>query len=366
VLNRVLIVTGLHHILNNIAWFLIGDYGGVTGDLKRFFAGDPSAGAFMSGFFPVMMFGLPAACLAMYQAARPERRRAIGGLLASMALTSFLTGVTEPIEFTFMFLAPVLYALHALLTGAAMVLMHVLDVHLGFSFSAGLFDYLINFGQATHPLRLIPVGIGYGLVYYAAFRFAISKFDLKTPGRDAQPAAAAPLSPAGSATGAAIARGPAFVAALGGPSNLGAVDACTTRLRLTVHDQARVDTDALRRLGASGFIRPGANALQVVVGPAADSIAGDIRAVLRGGATLATGRVDALLAGLGGAGNVAEVTAVSTRLRILVVEPSRVDDAQVAAVARGVARPGGDVVHVLAGAETGELAAALRARLAPA
>src|SRR5882672_8433148 len=127
VLNRVLIVTGLHHILNNIAWFLLGDYNGTTGDLKRFFAGDPSAGAFMAGFFPVMMFGLPAACLAMYHAARPERRRAVGGLLASMALTAFLTGVTEPIEFTFVFLAPVLYAVHALLTGVAFVIMNALQ-----------------------------------------------------------------------------------------------------------------------------------------------------------------------------------------------------------------------------------------------
>src|SRR4029434_7975594 len=113
VLNRALIVTGLHHILNNIAWFLLGDYNGVTGDLKRFFAGDPTAGAFMSGFFPVMMFGLPAACLAMYRTARADRRKAVGGMLFSMALTSFLTGVTEPIEFSFMFLAPLLYALHA-------------------------------------------------------------------------------------------------------------------------------------------------------------------------------------------------------------------------------------------------------------
>ena len=122
-LNRVLIATGLHRIINNITWFLLGDYGSVTGDLKRFFAGDPAAGAFMSGFFPVMMFGLPAACLTMYHEAKPGRRRAVGGLLASMALTSFLTGVTEPIEFTFMFLAPLLYALHAILTGLAMVLM---------------------------------------------------------------------------------------------------------------------------------------------------------------------------------------------------------------------------------------------------
>ncbi|MGH8166497.1 MAG: PTS transporter subunit EIIC, partial [Woeseiaceae bacterium] len=158
-LNRVLIVTGLHHILNNIAWFLLGDFDGVTGDLRRFFEGDPTAGVFMSGFFPVMMFGLPAACLAMYRSAAPERRRAIGGLLVSMALTSFLTGVTEPIEYTFMFLAPVLYAIHALLTGASMVLMDIAGVRLGFGFSAGLFDYLLNFNISTRPLWLLPIGV---------------------------------------------------------------------------------------------------------------------------------------------------------------------------------------------------------------
>ena len=158
VLNRLLIVTGLHHILNNIAWFVLGNYHGATGDLNRFFAGDPQAGAFMSGFFPVMMFGLPAACLAMYHTARPERRPAVGGMLASLALTAMLTGVTEPIEFTFMFLAPALYALHAVLTGLSMVLMDALKIRLGFTFSAGLFDYLINFGKATRPWLLLPVG----------------------------------------------------------------------------------------------------------------------------------------------------------------------------------------------------------------
>ena len=190
VLNRVLIITGLHHILNNIAWFLIGDYNGVTGDLQRFFAGDPNAGAFMAGFFPVMMFGLPAACLAMYHAAAPERRKAVGGLLFSIALTSFLTGVTEPIEFSFMFLAPVLYAVHAVLTGVAMALMDLLDVRLGFGFSAGLFDYALNFTQATRPLLLIPIGLAYFALYYGLFRFFIVRLDLKTPGREAQPAAA--------------------------------------------------------------------------------------------------------------------------------------------------------------------------------
>ena len=153
VLNRVLIVTGLHHILNNVAWFLVGDYHGVTGDLKRFFAGDPAAGVFMAGFFPVMMFGLPAACLAMYHTARPERRRATGGLLMSMALTSFLTGVTEPIEFSFMFLAPMLYAVHALLTGAAMVTMDLLRCRRGHGQQRSGLDALLNLHRKTHRTR---------------------------------------------------------------------------------------------------------------------------------------------------------------------------------------------------------------------
>src|SRR5258706_4351327 len=191
--NRVLIVTGLHHILNNVAWFIVGDFHGATGDLKRFFAGDPSAGAFMAGFFPVMMFGLPAACLAMYHAAPSARRKGVGGMLLSMALTSFLTGVTEPIEFSFIFLAPLLFALHAVLTGFAFVVMSLLGVKLGFGFSAGLFDYVLNFGKATRPLLLLPVGVGYFGLYYGVFRWAIVRFDLKTPGRDAEaPATAGP------------------------------------------------------------------------------------------------------------------------------------------------------------------------------
>ncbi|HZJ63435.1 MAG TPA: PTS transporter subunit EIIC, partial [Kofleriaceae bacterium] len=173
-LNRILLITGLHHIINNIAWLILGDYHGVTGDLKRFFAGDPSAGAFMAGFFPVMMFGLPAACLAMYRSARAQSRKIVGGVLLSMALTSFLTGVTEPVEFAFIFLAPVLYLVHAVLTGLALVIMNVLDVKLGFGFSAGLFDYIINFNKATHPLLLLPVGAVYFVVYYGMFRFVIT------------------------------------------------------------------------------------------------------------------------------------------------------------------------------------------------
>src|SRR6202051_1132463 len=158
VLNRILIVTGLHHILNNFAWFIVGDYHGATGDLKRFSAGDPTAGAFMSGFFPVMMFGLPGACLAMYRTALPERRAGVAGLLLSLGLTSFLTGVTEPVEFTFMFLAPVLYALHAIGTGLALGVLNLSAGRSGVSFLAGLFDYVLNFSHAQRAVLLLPIG----------------------------------------------------------------------------------------------------------------------------------------------------------------------------------------------------------------
>src|SRR3546814_370969 len=190
VLNRLLIVTGLHHILNNLAWFVLGDFHGASGDLNRFFAGDPAAGAFMSGFFPVMMFGLPAACLAMYRAAPRERRPAVLGMMSSMALTSFLTGVTEPIEFSFMFVAPLLYALHAVLTGVSMVVMDLIGAKLGFGFSAGLFDYLLNFRLSTRPLLLLPLRAAYFGIYYARFSFSIRPFGIITHARDPEELAA--------------------------------------------------------------------------------------------------------------------------------------------------------------------------------
>jgi len=345
VLNRVLIITGLHHVLNNLAWFIVGEYGGVTGDLNRFFAGDPTAGIFMSGFFPVMMFGLPAACLAMYHAAPPGRRRAVGGLLMSMALTSFLTGVTEPIEFTFVFLAPALYALHALLTGTAMVLMDLLGVRLGFGFSAGLFDYLLNYGKATNPLLMLPVGLLYGVLYYVTFRFVISRFGLATPGREPEEV---PAKSAGQASG----DGAAFLRALGGAANVRALDACTTRLRVVVASQAAVDDAALKALGARGLIRPTADALQVVVGPVADQLVGDIRRSLRDGGRAAQATTDyaALLAALGGSGNLRGIASHATRILVAIADDARVDEAALAAAApRGFARPSRGSVHVIVG-----------------
>jgi PTS system N-acetylglucosamine-specific IIC component len=345
VLNRVLIVTGLHHIINNIAWFLLGDFNGVTGDLKRFFAGDHSAGAFMSGFFPVMMFGLPGACLAMYRTAAREKRKAVGGLLFSMALTSFLTGVTEPIEFSFMFLAPLLYAVHAVLTGCAMVLMHALDVHLGFGFSAGLFDYLLNFPLSTHPLVLIPVGLGYFGLYFVLFRWFILRFDLKTLGRETEEAAT-PVAEAGAGAGA-----PAFawIQALGSASNLRSVEACTTRLRLVLADATRIDEKALKSLGARGVLKLAEGAMQVVVGPIADQLASEIRAGLRhAGGTDASAR-DRALAALGGRGNIAALHLSTSRLCVSVREPAAVDESALAGVVRAVARPAPGSIHLVVG-----------------
>ncbi|MDX3641437.1 PTS transporter subunit EIIC [Streptomyces sp. MB09-02B] len=184
VANRALIPVGMHHLLNSFPWFQAGSYEGKSGDIARFLAGDPTAGQFMTGFFPIMMFGLPAVCLAIYHTARPERRAVVGGMMFSMALTSFFTGVTEPIEFTFMFIAPVLYAIHAVLTGISMALTWALGMKDGFGFSAGVIDFGLNLGIATKPWALLLVGLCFGALYYVIFRFAIVRFNLPTPGRE--------------------------------------------------------------------------------------------------------------------------------------------------------------------------------------
>ena len=188
-INRLLIPLGLHHILNNPPWFVFGSYtdgnGEVwTGDIQRFLHGDPTAGAFMTGFFPIMMFALPAAALAIWHEARPENKKLVGGIMLSAALTAFLTGVTEPLEFAFMFVAFPLYVIHAFLTGTSMALVNAIGIKDGFGFSAGLFDYLLNFNIATKPLLIIPIGLAYAAVYYFLFRFVIRRWNLKTPGRE--------------------------------------------------------------------------------------------------------------------------------------------------------------------------------------
>lgn len=283
-LNRLLLPFGLHHILNSLVWFVFGDFTNasgavVHGDLNRFFAGDKSAGIFMAGFYPVMMFGLPAACIAMVRAARPERRKVIAGVLLSAALTSFLTGITEPIEFSFMFLAPVLYVVHALLSGAALVIANMIHIKHGFGFSAGLIDYVLSYGNATRPILLIPLGLAYGAVYYVLFSVVIARFNLMTPGREpeesvdekGQAPGAAPESTAGMAK--------SIAAALGGRANLLDIDSCITRLRLKVRDESLVDDKALKSLGAHGIVRLGGGGIQVVIGTQAELICEQIKLV---------------------------------------------------------------------------------------
>jgi PTS system N-acetylglucosamine-specific IIC component len=187
--NRALLVVGLHQFLNVPIWFQFGTYTEpdgtvVHGDINMFLAGDPEAGQFLSGFFPIMMFALPAAALAITHCAKPARRKEVGGLMLSVALTSFVTGITEPIEYSFLFIAPLLYAVHAVLTGVSMAVTWGLGVHDGFSFSAGLIDYVINWNLATRPWAIIPIGLCFAVVYYVIFRFAITRFDLRTPGRE--------------------------------------------------------------------------------------------------------------------------------------------------------------------------------------
>jgi PTS system N-acetylglucosamine-specific IIC component len=187
--NRALLPFGLHHVINSLVWFTFGSFTDaagnvVTGDLNRFFAGDPNGGTFTAGFFPVMMFGLPAAALAIWRCARPENRAAVGGIMISAALASFVTGVTEPIEFSFLFVAPLLYAIHAVLTGVSLAICVALGIRDSFGFSAGLIDFGLNWGKATRPELLLLIGVIYGAVYYAVFTFAIRAFNLMTPGRE--------------------------------------------------------------------------------------------------------------------------------------------------------------------------------------
>jgi len=403
-LNRILLVTGLHHIINSLAWFVFGTFtppgGGapVTGDLHRFFAGDPTAGGFMTGFFPIMMFGLPAACLAMFHEAPKERRAIVGGLLFSMALTAFLTGVTEPIEYSFMFLAPVLYAIHAVLTGLSLAICSALGIHLGFTFSAGAIDYVLNYGLSQRGWMALVVGVVYFIIYYGLFRFFIRKFNMATPGRepattdaqtDADTTVAGGLIPPvpGAAVAASNTRAAKYVAALGGASNLTLVDACTTRLRLSVVDSEKVSKPQLKTIGARGVLKRGATNVQVIIGPEADLIADEIRSELEHSSTrgatpasstpaqpaVAAVSVDQTpgpldpdpfrwLAVFGGATNVASLDAVAqTRLRVVVRDPSSVDRQRLSSL--DVVWVSADTFHIVVGAAAQRYATQLSARL---
>lgn len=292
--NRMLIPLGLHHILNTFIWFIYGDYEGanglVTGELSRFAAGDQSAGLLTSGFYPVLMFGLPAAALAMIHVAKPRQRTVAVGIFGAAGLTAFLTGVTEPLEFAFMFLAFPLYVIHAVLTGLSLAVAHLLDIHLGFSFSAGLIDLLL-YGRAPaahNILLLVAQGLIFAVVYYVMFRFAITRWNLRLPGRvpddEYEASLAAQESQDAAATGTQ--RAEQLIAAFGGRDNLVGVDACITRLRMEVADKSSVDKGALSALGAAGVMEVGNN-VQAVFGTQSDVLKDEIKAALAGPAPAA-------------------------------------------------------------------------------
>jgi PTS system N-acetylglucosamine-specific IIC component len=305
--NRMLIPFGLHHIPNSYVWFLYGDYQTpagetVTGELTRFAAGDPTAGHLTSGFYPILMFGLPAAALAMIHVANKKQRKVAVGILSAAALTAFLTGITEPLEFAFMFVAFPLYVIHAVLTGLSLAIAYLLDIHLGFSFSAGLADLLL-YGTAPAakniPL-LLGMGVVFFVVYYLLFRFAITKWNLRTPGREPElefeeeeqanlgegdsvtsvtAGGAATATKTASAQTTTDSKAEQVIAAFGGRENLVNVDACITRLRMEVADKSKVDQARLKSLGAAGVIEVG-NSVQAVFGTDAEALKSDIIEIL--------------------------------------------------------------------------------------
>ena len=275
-LNRLLIPVGLHHALNSVFWF---DVAGVN-DLANFWAGTGVTGVtgqYMAGFFPVMMFGLPAAALAMYHTAKPEKKKAAGALLAAAALSSFFTGVTEPLEFAFMFLAPAAYILHAVLTGVSCTIVAALPTRAGFNFSAGLVDYVLSF-KAPHALNvamLLAIGVVFAVIYYFAFRFIITKFNLKTPGREDDDVEAEKAAVLGNSDYAAVAA--VILEGLGGKENVTSIDNCITRLRLEVKDQTKVDEKKIKSAGVAGVMRPGKTSVQVIVGTKVQFVADEFK-----------------------------------------------------------------------------------------
>ena len=276
--NRLLIPTGLHHALNSVFWF---DVAGIN-DIGNFWGGTGvlgQTGMYMTGFFPVMMFGLPGAALAMYHTAKDNRKKGVYGLLLAAALSSFFTGVTEPLEFAFMFLAPGLYVVHALLTGVSAVVTTLLPVRAGFNFSAGFVDWFLSFKapMAQNPWMIILIGLVFFALYYIIFRIIIAKFDLKTPGREDDDEFEENIFISGDMNELAI----KYIDALGGYDNIVSVDNCVTRLRLGVKDNGIIEDKNLTKLGAKGIMRPGKKNIQVIVGTNVQFVADAIKAELK-------------------------------------------------------------------------------------
>ncbi|MBN8201076.1 MULTISPECIES: N-acetylglucosamine-specific PTS transporter subunit IIBC [Bacillaceae] len=279
-LNRLLIPLGLHHVLNSLFWFQFGEFEGVNGDIARFFAGDPSAGAYMTGFFPVMMFGLPAAAFAIIATAKPEKRKAVSGMFIGLALTSFLTGITEPIEFSFMFIAPLLYGVHAILTGVSMWVTSLLGIRDGFTFSAGALDFALNFNIAEKPLLLLGIGVIYAVLYFVIFYALIKALDLKTPGREEDEEIVEDEDePVSSGSNKYEVMASHFIKDIGGADNITSIDNCATRLRLNIADMEKVKESALKAHGAKGIMKLSKTNLQIIVGTDVEFVADEMKKI---------------------------------------------------------------------------------------
>ena len=400
---RALIPFGLHHIWNTPFFFEVGQYvdpatgNVIRGEIYRFTSGDPTAGNLAGGYL-FKMWGLPAAAIAIWRTAKPEHRAKIGGIMISAAMTSFLTGITEPIEFAFLFVAPVLYAIHAVLAGAAYFIAIKLGIHHSTTFSHGLIDYVVLYPNSQRGWWLLWLGPIYGLLYYGIFRTVIQTRDLKTPGREAEEVTGASGGLVGATDGSAAHAGTMagaaaivadtkasmaarLVAAFGGAGNIKSLDACITRLRIELHDAALGSPEALKGLGATGMLRVGGG-MQAIFGTKSESLKNEMHDYLAGGGTGAEvgsgvraavgtavgvprgnsreSRATLLLA-LGGEGNVvaAELTAM-TRVRVQVRDLAKLDDAALErAGASGVQRISDDVVHVVVGADAASWAASI-------
>lgn len=391
IVERLLIPFGLHHIWNVPFFFEVGSYMDpttgkvITGEIQRYIAGDPTAGN-MAGGYLFKMWGLPAAAIAIWRCARPENRAKIGGIMLSSALTAWLTGITEPIEFAFMFVAPVLYAIHALLAGVAYFLCIELGIKHGMTFSHGAIDYVVLFAKSTRGWWLLVIGPLWALLYFTIFRVIIVKFDLKTPGREIEE-----VSRADAMADAAFGFSQQLVLAFGGRSNIKSLDACITRLRVELNDVTKASPDKLKALGAAGVVVAG-KGMQAIFGTRSENLKTDIEEYLKTAGPEAdaveapspvvapapagivsrlrdpdaAGKARAIIAALGGAGNIHRVDACAeTRLRLEVGDEVPVDEAALrAAGVSGMMRLANRTLHLVVGFNADQYAAELRGQVA--
>jgi glucose PTS system EIICB or EIICBA component len=391
VVERALIPFGLHHVWNVPFFFQAGDYVDPTtgkvihGEITRFIAGDPTAGN-MSGGYLFKMWGLPAAAIAMWRCARPENRTKVGGIMLSAALTSFLTGITEPIEFSFLFLAPALYGVHALLAGAAYFTCIALGIKHGFTFSHGLIDYVVLFSKSHHALWLFVIGPVWALMYYGIFSFAIRNWNLATPGREVEDKS---MRAVRSASGDSFAL--QLLRAFGGRSNIASLDACITRLRVKLHDVTKANSAKLKALGAAGVVVVG-DGIQAIFGTQSENLKTEMQEYLKTAgpeadevetpspvqAPPAAGvisklrdpdaarKVAAWITALGGAGNIQRVDdCAETRLRVVVNDMLRIKENDLTSAGiDAVVRLSNSTIHLLAGLNADQYAAEMRGQLA--